>query len=55
MLETIVTYERRALAVRETELRFREEQAACSKLELLQRSLSVSLARLGLRPAASSL
>ncbi len=55
MLETIATYQLRELITRETELHFREEYATSRRLEQLQRSLSVSLARLGLRPATSTL
>jgi hypothetical protein len=55
MLETISSYQLRELGTRTTELRFREEYETSRRLEKLQRSLSVSLARLGLRPATGTL
>jgi hypothetical protein len=55
MLEIISEYQLRELATRATELRFREEYEHSRRVERLQRRLCVSLARLGLRPAASRL
>ncbi len=51
MLETIASYQLRELATREAELRYRAEYDVSHRLEKLERAVSVSLARLGLRPA----
>ncbi|HMO53712.1 MAG TPA: hypothetical protein PJ994_04345 [Tepidiformaceae bacterium] len=55
MLEIIAHYHIKELAVRQTELRFREEYETSRRVDRLQRTLSVNLARLGLRLAASTL
>lgn len=55
MLETIASYQLRELATRESELRYREEYEMSRRLEKLERAISVSLARLGLRPASVTL
>jgi hypothetical protein len=55
MNEIVSAHHLRELASRETELRFREEYDSSRRLERLERTLSVSLARLGLRPATGRL
>lgn len=54
MLEIIATTHRRELATRMTTARFREEYEAARRLAKLERSVAVTLARLGLRPAGSA-
>jgi hypothetical protein len=55
VIEIISEYQLRELATRATEMRYREEYENSRRVERLQKSLSVSLARLGLRPATGTL